>query len=793
VEGALTGSMGSRAFALGVGVAVMSVCASPAWGAFPGRDGDLVVATGGGLVLVAPASGAASSICSEVLVCGHPAQPSFSPNGRAIAFVDAASHRPVVVAADGSCLWCLRGARLATLLGSEPAFTPGGHGVTVARNGLWRVSLTGGGAQRLVRGPVDGAVWSSRGLVALVRGGWIWVGRPGGGKLRRLARGHSPSFSPDGVRLALARDGYVWIARVADGSERRLVRGGSPAWSPDARQIAYIAAGGAVAIIAVHGGRPRHVGSVRGTALDWQPIPTSAKPPCKPPAGATVVASNRDAVVFSPRRFIFSGCLKALGSTHVLLDATKFGYFSALIAVRFAGRFAALEPEYDSPQYVTEDETRYDLSSGKATPLADVSWDWNGGPVVYGLDFLSLDSSGFAAWRATTRPTSQAITAVSCPSASLCVAGDLSGNLVSSTNPTGGPSAWNIAGVLSNESIFGVSCPSISLCVAVGAQDVLTATDPCGGASAWTNTTPDQGNYFYAISCPSVSLCVAGGGGATVNGGATILTSRNPTGGASSWSSAPVASGDGIVEAVSCPSVSLCVATTNVGDVFTSTNPTGGASTWKKTTVDPGAILSAVSCPSVSLCVAGDSNVAGKILTTTNPTGGARAWTKTTIEPGMPNQAVGLDALACPSVSLCLAGDNFGNILTSTNPTGGAKAWKKASVARPEPNGNSLTAISCPSVSLCTAADGNGDILISTAPSGGANAWTSATVDVPGCAPLLRPCNSEQLYARDDQGTRVLDTAPPAHGNTIGNVALGGDSLMLTWTHDGAQRQLELR
>ena len=51
---------------------------------------------------------------------------------------------------------------------------------------------------------------------------------------------------------------------------------------------------------------------------------------------------------------------------------------------------------------------------------------------------------------------------------------------------------------------------------------------------------------------------------------------------------------------------------------------------------------------------------------------------------------------------------------------------------------------------------------------------------------------SEQLYARDDQGTRVLDTAPPGHGNSIGNVALDGDSLMLTWTHDGAQRQLEL-
>ena len=208
-------SMGPRAFVSLVVVAVVGVCAPPAWGAFPGRDGDLVVATGAGLELVAPGTGVASSICTDVVLCGHPAQPSVSPNGRAIAFVDMVSRRPVVIAADGSCLWCLMGAPLTTLTASEPAFTPGGQAVTVARNGLWSVSLTGGRARRLLRGPVQSAVWSSRGLAAVVRGGWVWVGRAGRGKVRRLARGRSPSFSPDGARLALARGGYVWIVRVA--------------------------------------------------------------------------------------------------------------------------------------------------------------------------------------------------------------------------------------------------------------------------------------------------------------------------------------------------------------------------------------------------------------------------------------------------------------------------------------------------------------------------------------------------------------------------------------------------
>jgi WD40-like Beta Propeller Repeat len=761
---------------LGVVVAAIGVGAPPAWGAFPGRDGELAVATGNGLELVEPATGIASLICSDVLLCGRPAQPAFSPNGQAIVFVDRTSGRPVVVAADGSCLWCLLGAPLTGRIGSEPAFMPGGQGVTVVRNGLWAVSLVGRGARRLLKGPVDGAVWSSRGFVALVRGGWIWVGRPGRGALRRLARGRSPSFSPDGARLALARNGYVWTVRVADGTQRRLVRGGAPAWSPDGRQIAYIAAGGTVEIVAARGGPPHKVGSVRGAALDWQPLASSARPVCKPPRGSTVVASNREAVVFSPRPLVFSGCLKALGRTQLLLDWTNC-YCGPVMAVRLAGRFAAIQSGSGKAPSVAENDTLFDLSSGNATPLAGVSWDSSNGHIVYGLDSLSLDLSGFAAWRETTRPVPAGIGAISCPSASLCVADDRAGNILSSTNPTGGESAWNSTGVLSSPASGGFSCPSISLCAAVGVSSVLTATDPSGGASAWM--TAPIGGYpdLGAISCPSVSLCVAGGGGPNI---LTILTSTDPTGGASAWTTASIPYG-GRLSGVSCPSVSLCVATTNSEDVFTSTNPTGGASTWTKTTVDPGGSLNAVSCPSVSLCVAVDT--AGNALASTNPGGGASTWTTANIDPGHAVWAV-----SCPSVSLCVAVDLAGNVLTSTDPTGGASAWARTPIDRAY-----LTAVSCPSVSLCVTGDELGNIMTSTDPTGGANTWTSAAVDIPGCSPQSTPCISEQLYAHDDQGTRVVDTAPPGSGNSIGNVILDGESLMLSWTHDGTQRQLALR
>jgi hypothetical protein len=137
--------------------------------------------------------------------------------------------------------------------------------------------------------------------------------------------------------------------------------------------------------------------------------------------------------------------------------------------------------------------------------------------------------------------------------------------------------------------------------------------------------------------------------------------------------------------------------------------------------------------------------------------------------------------------------DYKGNVLTATDPTGGASAWTKASVEQPSLDGISLQAVSCPSFSLCIAADGLGNVLTSPDPTGGANAWTRASVDVPGCAPQSTPCVSEQLFADDDQGTQILDNAPPGRGNSIGNIALDGNSPLLSWTHDGAQRQLELR
>ena len=143
--------------------------------------------------------------------------------------------------------------------------------------------------------------------------------------------------------------------------------------------------------------------------------------------------------------------------------------------------------------------------------------------------------------------------------------------------------------------------------------------------------------------------------------------------------------------------------------------------------------------------------------------------------------------VSCPSVSLCVAVDSDGKYRHLDRSDRRRERGGGQDPGRPQ---YGLQAVSCPSVSLCVA--GGSNILSSTNPTGGAHTWTPALV-VPGCAPESFPCISEQLYAHDDLGTRVVDTAPPGQGNSIANVGLSVDSVVLSWTHDGAQRQLQLR
>jgi len=144
------------------------------------------------------------------------------------------------------------------------------------------------------------------------------------------------------------------------------------------------------------------------------------------------------------------------------------------------------------------------------------------------------------------------------------------------------PLYWSYPSVIDSTQIDSISCPASSLCVGVDhVGDVVRSTDPTGGSSAWTAVKVDnepeapytEPNALYDVSCPQPagSLCVAVGEGG-------IFTSADPTGGAGTWASVGEIGIGG--HAVSCPSASLCVAGAGTGEIVASTDPTGGASAW---------------------------------------------------------------------------------------------------------------------------------------------------------------------------------------------------------------------
>jgi hypothetical protein len=306
-------------------------------------------------------------------------------------------------------------------------------------------------------------------------------------------------------------------------------------------------------------------------------------------------------------------------------------------------------------------------------------------------------------WAPYNVDSSNDLTAVSCASASLCVAGETGGNVVTSTNPTGGAGAWNgaHASTSGNYAIRGVSCPSPSLCVLVDAAgNVVTSTDPTGGAAAWTTADVVGAGILSAVSCPSASLCAA------VDTSGNVVTSTDPTGGAGAWNVAD-AGGPGVgFSGVSCPSTSLCVVVGSGGSVVTSTDPTGGAGAWTTSNVAGAGGFQAVSCASASLCVA---TAGTDVVTSTDPTGGGGAWTIAHLG-GSGGIFVGLISVSCPSASLCVAVDFDDGVVTSTNPTGGAGAW---SFARVEKAGV-FNAVSCASTTLCVIVDLIGDVVVGT-------------------------------------------------------------------------------
>lgn len=325
-------------------------------------------------------------------------------------------------------------------------------------------------------------------------------------------------------------------------------------------------------------------------------------------------------------------------------------------------------------------------------------------------------ASGAHAWtarRIVQYPDSLA--ALACPSAGLCVAVTDGGGLLSSTNPTGPASAWRLtAGVpydipgVEADATFAVACPTTSLCVAANGNEgtLMVTTDPAGGswqpeqvvdpASGCELGEPSPcAQQITALACPSATACVA------VDDDGNALSSTDPAGGASTWH--PVATQldpiPGAIDALNqlaCASASLCVAADTEHDaVAASLDPTAADATWTARQVTTGfGFLLGLACPTTTLCVG--SRGTGPLVVSSDP--GAGIWR--TLRIGLLNGG----PVSCVGSGFCAVAGG-GAMAVSGSPAAGAAAWSHEPVSDV-----SITALACPTRTLCVAGDIRGGI-----------------------------------------------------------------------------------
>ena len=405
--------------------------------------------------------------------------------------------------------------------------------------------------------------------------------------------------------------------------------------------------------------------------------------------------------------------------------------------------------------------------------------------------------------------TSGTVFSVSCAGTDLCMAlGSPDGYATVSTNPAADSPTWSVPQPLTDDGHGGreVSCPSASLCVAIdGGGQVRTTANPGAESPAWTTTTlpvpagdPNNGNLQH-LSCPTTSFCVANAytgyvyasnnpGAASPTWVATaspvdsgLLTcassalcivtdnmdkvriSTNPGAATPVWSApADVTPDSKEVDAISCPTVTFCLAGSRDGFAYRSVNPTDASPVWTEIVTTTGFHVRSISCPTTDMCTAVGNSGA---ITSTNPGAATPVWRSRTPGSSVPLGALAcgtasfcvvaafndprvfatrdasqpspspnwsalgtifgtntLSSAACPDESLCLAGDDAGRILATTNPTAVGPTWRATS---PPGFGGAIVRIQCPSASLCVAVAKNHQALISHDPAAAAPNWVA--------------------------------------------------------------------
>lgn len=435
----------------------------------------------------------------------------------------------------------------------------------------------------------------------------------------------------------------------------------------------------------------------------------------------------------------------------------------------------------------------------------------------YGILAVSTDpTGGSSAWKVFSITGGRSILGMSCPSASLCVATDSGGVVESSTDPAGGPGDWKAVSVAGGveHALDSISCPTTTLCVAGGVDgDVAVTTDPTGPATAWHRFAVDPGNAL-GVDCPAAGMCI----GLDQSGHA--LGTQNPTDGASAWTTPvpldpPLVCGTECLppnQQVSCPSASLCAMADAYGRGFVSTDP--GEGRWTPAFDEGADAITHLDCPRAGLCVGTDDRA--RVLTSADPTAASPTWDAfpqagggrsglvlacsrramclalninpygTVMMLSSRHPASGaavwhmsvvgsinlteIDAMSCPSTSLCVAATYFRGVYVTANPAGARPHWRHVRIR----GAHELRSISCPTTRFCAAANNRGEVFVSRNPGAMSPKWHGVQVDTAGGsidfgtepvrALIDLSCPSRRLCVTVDHGGHVFSSTHPGRG-----------------------------